>query len=53
MAVPPRSVHPDILAARALYEMETHNVRALFVVDDNNKPLGIIGIYEILRAIDY
>ena len=53
MSSNPRSISPDALAARALYEMETHNVRALIVVDDKNKPKGIIGIYEVLRAIDY
>jgi arabinose-5-phosphate isomerase len=53
MAVEPRHITPDRLAAKALYQMETGNVRALFVVDEHKKPLGIIGIYEVLRAIDY
>jgi arabinose-5-phosphate isomerase len=53
MAAEPRYITPDRLAAKALYHMETGNVRALFVVDEHKKPLGIIGIYEVLRAIDY
>jgi len=49
----PRSVEPGVLAARALHTMETHNIRALFVTDHDNIPVGIIGIYEVLKAIDY
>ncbi len=49
----PRTVTTDVLAARALHTMETHNIRALFVVDDRKKPVGIIGLYEVLKAIDY
>lgn len=49
----PKAVQPDVLAARALYEMETHSIRALFVADAERRPVGIIGIYEVLKAIDY
>ena len=49
----PRVVTPDVLAARALNMMETHNIRALFVVDETGRPIGIIGLYEVLKAIDY
>ena len=49
----PKSVPPDLLAARALNIMETHNIRALFVVDEAHQPIGIIGLYETLRAVDY
>jgi arabinose-5-phosphate isomerase len=49
----PRAVTPDALAARALNIMETHNIRALFVTDAEARPVGIIGIYEVLKAIDY
>jgi arabinose-5-phosphate isomerase len=49
----PMTTSPDALAARALNTMETHNIRALFAVDDAGKPIGIIGLYEVLRAIDY
>lgn len=49
----PYSIAPDMLAARALHEMESNNVRALFAIDSEKKPAGIIGIYEILKAIDY
>ncbi|HKI97536.1 MAG TPA: KpsF/GutQ family sugar-phosphate isomerase [bacterium] len=49
----PRAVEPDMLAARALNIMETHNIRALFVTDAEAQPVGIIGIYEVLKSIDY
>lgn len=49
----PKTTIPDDLAALALNIMETHNIRALFAVDEGGKPVGIIGLYEVLRAIDY
>ncbi len=49
----PQVVAPDALAARALNIMETRNIRALFVADGEGRPVGVIGIYEVLKAIDY
>ncbi|MDH5753092.1 MAG: KpsF/GutQ family sugar-phosphate isomerase [Deltaproteobacteria bacterium] len=49
----PVSIRPELLAARALNTMEEKNIRALFVTDDENRPIGLIGIYEVLKAIDY
>lgn len=49
----PATVGPDILAARALNLMETRKIRALIVVDEKNRPAGIIGLFEVLKAIDY
>lgn len=49
----PKTTPPDALAARALNIMETHNIRALFAVDEAGRPIGIIGLYEVLKAIDY
>jgi arabinose-5-phosphate isomerase len=49
----PKTVGPDLLAAQALHEMETHKIRALFVVDAAGKPIGMVGLYEVLKAIDY
>ena len=53
MTSEPKSIAPDQLAARALNHMETHRIRALFVVDARHKPIGILGLYEVLEAIDY
>ena len=49
----PKSVSLDALAAQALHVMESHNIRAIFVTDEEQRPIGIIGIYEVLKAIDY
>jgi len=49
----PRTVAPDALAARALHTMEQHKIRCLIAVDDDRRPVGIIGLYEVLQAIDY
>ena len=49
----PKTVTADVLAARALNVMETHHIRAIFVIDGQGKPLGILGLYEVLKAIDY
>ena len=53
MSENPKTVTPETLAARALYVMETHKIRALFVTDPERHPIGIIGLYEVLKAIDY
>jgi arabinose-5-phosphate isomerase len=53
MAKTPKTVPPDLLAAQALHVMETHKIRALFVVDAEGRPLGMVGLYEVLKAIDY
>ena len=49
----PRTIAPDALAAMALHEMETHNIRALVVTEADGRAVGVIGLYETLRAIDY
>jgi arabinose-5-phosphate isomerase len=49
----PKTISPEALAAQALNKMETHHIRALFAVDGEQRPVGIIGIYEVLQAIDY
>ena len=53
MSVNPKTTNPDQLAARALHTMESMNIRALIVTDEEKHPVGIIGIYETLKAIDY
>jgi arabinose-5-phosphate isomerase len=49
----PKTIAPELLAEQALNLMETHQIRALFVVDGERRPVGVIGIYEVLKAIDY
>ncbi len=46
----PKTVTPDVLAAKALHIMETHSITCLVVTDPENSPIGIAQIYSILRS---
>ena len=46
----PKTIAPEELAAKALHEMETHSITCLVVADKENRPIGIVQIYYILRA---
>ncbi|WP_019960976.1 KpsF/GutQ family sugar-phosphate isomerase [Woodsholea maritima] len=52
MTANPTTVHPDILAASALRLMTagTRKILQIFVVDDANRPQGLIHIHDLLRA---
>ncbi len=45
----PKSISKDTLAAKALSLMEDHSITSLVVPDENNKPLGVIHLHDILR----
>ncbi len=44
----PKTIHPETLASAALEIMEKAKITTLFVVE-NNKPIGILHIHDILR----
>jgi arabinose-5-phosphate isomerase len=46
----PVTVSPDMMAAEALALLNQHKITALFVVDDTNKPIGILNIHDFRRA---
>ncbi|MBB3047108.1 arabinose-5-phosphate isomerase [Litorivivens lipolytica] len=46
----PQRVHPGMLAAEALYIMETRKITALIVVDADDHPVGVVHLHDILRA---
>ena len=46
----PKTIAPEELAAKALHIMETHSITCLVVADQENRPIGIVQIYYILRA---
>jgi arabinose-5-phosphate isomerase len=48
----PRTIGPDALAAEALRAMNDgpSPITALFVVDPQNRPLGILHVHDLLRA---
>lgn len=50
MTVNPKTVSPDALAAKALNLMEKYSITALAIVDENQKPVGILHIHDLLKA---
>lgn len=45
-----KTISLGLLAAEALGIMETHKITALFVVDNNNVPIGAVHMHDLLRA---
>jgi arabinose-5-phosphate isomerase len=50
MSTHPKTVGEHQLAAEALELMEKHKITALFVIDTQAKPIGIIHLHDLLRA---
>ena len=50
MTVNPKTVQEKDFAASALHLMEKYSITALAVVDDDNKPVGVVHIHDILKA---
>lgn len=46
----PKTISKEMLAAVALQEMEAHKITQLIVVDDENKPVGMIHLHELVEA---
>ncbi len=46
----PKSISPGMLAVDALNILEANKITSLVVADENNKPLGVVHIHDILRA---
>jgi arabinose-5-phosphate isomerase len=46
----PKVISSDMLAAEALTIMETYKITSLVIVDELQKPLGILHIHDMLRA---
>jgi arabinose-5-phosphate isomerase len=44
------TIAQDILAAAALHIMEEHTISALVVVDERNRPVGVVHLHDILKA---
>ncbi|MFK8021081.1 MAG: SIS domain-containing protein [Pseudomonadales bacterium] len=45
-----KTIHPDQLAAAALTVMEDNKISVLVVVDDNNRAIGAVQMYDLLQA---
>lgn len=50
MSVNPKTVQSTDFAASALHLMEKYSITALAVVDDDNCPVGVVHIHDILKA---
>lgn len=50
MSINPKHISPKDYGASALNLMEKFSITALAVVDENNKPTGVIHIHDLLKA---
>ena len=50
MGTSPKTVSRDALASSALLTINQNKIQVLFVVDDDNRPVGIIGFHDLLKA---
>lgn len=50
MTVNPKTIVYDELAAKALHLMEKYSITALAITDENQKPVGILHIHDLLKA---
>ncbi|MFI5252418.1 MAG: SIS domain-containing protein [Bacteroidota bacterium] len=46
----PKTILESMLASAALQEMETHKITQLIVVDQENKPVGMVHLHELVKA---
>ncbi len=50
MTLNPKRITEDAYAASALNLMEKYSITALAVIDENNIPVGVIHVHDLLRA---
>ena len=50
MTANPKHITANSYGASALNLMEKYSITALAVVDENNKPVGVIHIHDLLKA---
>ena len=50
MTAQPKTIDADELAVTALNIMEKHKITCLMIVDDDNHPVGIVHLHDILQA---
>lgn len=50
MTAEPKRINPTAYGASALNLMEKYSITALAVVDEDNKPVGVIHIHDLLKA---
>jgi arabinose-5-phosphate isomerase len=42
-------VKPNVLATAALAKLNQHSIGALIVIDDDNRPIGLVHFHDLLR----
>lgn len=45
----PKTIQQDYLASFALQQMESYNITSLIVVDELNKPIGILHLHDLVK----
>jgi arabinose-5-phosphate isomerase len=50
MTSTPKLTTPDVLAAAAIFVMETHGIMAMPVVDDESRLIGLVHLHDLLRS---
>jgi len=50
MSKKPKVIRSGTLAAEALHLMETHKITALIMINDDNQPIGVVHMHDLLRA---
>lgn len=50
MTAAPKTIHSSALAVEALKQMEKHSISALLIVNENQEPVGLIDLKDLLRA---
>ena len=46
----PKTAKVGILAVLALQEMESYNITQLIVVDEQNRPAGVVHLHDLVKA---
>jgi arabinose-5-phosphate isomerase len=49
MTLTPRTITPETLASEALEHLNSAKITALFVVDGENRPVGLVHVHDLLR----
>ncbi len=50
MTKSPKTIQKGTLAAKALHMMETYSITQLIVMNDDNLPLGVVHLHDLLKA---
>ncbi len=50
MTINPKTIKEDQIAAKALAIMEQYSITSIAVVNDNNEPIGLVHVHDLLKA---